>query len=146
MVTLELLTALKTRGVKLSIQAGQLTSCGPVGAITPDLGEQIKAQKASLLEFLSLPMTNTQSAEVVTKLDDLNAPDWPALARQPGHCGSCARFTHSPDWGPYLGKCGAQARAWWPDMAPLSIHLAHTCPIEGVAGYYAKAHPLTEGC
>ncbi|WP_293909875.1 hypothetical protein [Deinococcus sp.] len=57
MVALELLTVLEARGVKLSIQAGQLTSRGPVGAITPDLGEQIKAQKAALLEVLSLPLT-----------------------------------------------------------------------------------------
>ena len=53
MVALELLTVLEARGVKLSIQAGQLTSRGPVGAITPDLGEQIKAQKAALLEALA---------------------------------------------------------------------------------------------
>ena len=53
MVALELLTVLEARGVKLSIQAGQLTSRGPVGAITPDLGEQIKAQRAALLEALA---------------------------------------------------------------------------------------------
>ena len=52
MVALELLRVLEARGVKLSIQAGQLTSRGPAGAITPDLGEQIKGQKAALLEAL----------------------------------------------------------------------------------------------
>lgn len=53
MVALELLRVLEARGVKLSIQAGQLTSRGPAGAITPDLGEQIKGQKAALLEALA---------------------------------------------------------------------------------------------
>ena len=52
MVAQELLTALQARGVQLSVQSGQLVTSGPPGAITPDLGEQIRAQKAELLQAL----------------------------------------------------------------------------------------------
>ena len=64
-------------------------------------------------------------------------PNWAVLSQQPGHCGSCQRFTPSPDWGPYMGECGTVSRAWWPDSAPLSIHMAHACPLEGAQGYRA---------
>lgn len=49
MVAPELLAVLGARGVTLSVQGGQLVTSGPPGAITPDLGEQIRAQKAELL-------------------------------------------------------------------------------------------------
>ena len=70
MVALELLTVLEARGVKLSIQAGQLTSRGPVGAITPDLGEQIKTQKAALLEALA-----PRSSDMLPPLPWEDTPD-----------------------------------------------------------------------
>ena len=58
MVAPELLTALWARGVTLSVQGGRLVTSGPPGAITSDLGEQIRAQKAQLLQALQ-PTGNT---------------------------------------------------------------------------------------
>ena len=43
---------LQARGVRLSVQDGRLVTSGPPGAITPDLGEQIRAQKAELVHIL----------------------------------------------------------------------------------------------
>ncbi|WP_420596883.1 hypothetical protein [Deinococcus sp.] len=56
-------------------------------------------------------------------------PDLLALSVQPGHCGSCARWTATPDMGARQGECNAPTRLWWPDAAPLSIDAAHACPI-----------------
>ena len=52
MVVAELLSELRARGVTLTAQNGQLQTTAPKGAITPDLGEAIKAQKAALLVAL----------------------------------------------------------------------------------------------
>lgn len=48
----ELLAELQARGVTLTAKDGQLLTTGPKGAITPDLGEQIRARKVELLQAL----------------------------------------------------------------------------------------------
>ena len=57
MVVAELLTELRARGVTLTAQDGQLQTTAPKGAITPDLGAAIKAQKAALLVALQGPVS-----------------------------------------------------------------------------------------
>ncbi|MFT2720716.1 hypothetical protein ACMT4L_11990 [Deinococcus sp. A31D244] len=52
MVTRELLRELEGRGVRLMVEGDRLVARGPAGAITPDLSEEIKRQKAVLLREL----------------------------------------------------------------------------------------------
>ncbi|GAA5514934.1 hypothetical protein Dcar01_03698 [Deinococcus carri] len=52
MVARDLLRELEGRGVRLLAEGGRLTTCAPAGAITPELAEQIKAQKDELLREL----------------------------------------------------------------------------------------------
>lgn len=52
MVARELLDTLEGRGVRLAVQDGRLIARAPVGAVTPELAEQIKAQKDALLREL----------------------------------------------------------------------------------------------
>ena len=125
--------------------------------------EEASSSFAEVVAHPHNPAPDMRAAEVVTGRDNLSAPsssssspddlppapeerpvktrpapDWAALALEAGRCGSCERFTLSPDWGPYMGECDAVSRAWWPDAAPLSIHMAHACPLEGAAGYRAR--------
>ena len=114
--------------VILSIsEAGRLKYNAP-GPVPVALVELLKEHKTELLEEL-------KTAENMAFSHDLSAPDWAALSLEAGRCGSCARFTPASDWGPYMGTCSAPARAWWPEQAPLSIHLAYACPLEGGVGY-----------
>lgn len=55
----DLLAELQARGVTLTARDGQLLTTGPKGAITPDLGEQIRSQKAELLQALQSQGTST---------------------------------------------------------------------------------------
>jgi hypothetical protein len=79
MVIAELLTELRARGVILSVQEGQLRTTAPKGAITPELGEQIKAHRAELLTTLTragLPPLPGPLSRLVhaAKVNALNQP------------------------------------------------------------------------
>nr|WP_157465437.1 hypothetical protein [Deinococcus apachensis] len=52
MVARDLLRKLEGRGVRLAVQEGRLIARAPHGAVTPELHEQIKAQKDALLREL----------------------------------------------------------------------------------------------
>lgn len=52
MVTHDLLRELEGRGVRLAVEGGRLVARGPQGAVTPELAEQIRAQKDALLKAL----------------------------------------------------------------------------------------------
>lgn len=52
MVVRDLLRELEARGVRLAVQEGRLVAHAPHGAVTPELSEQIKAQKDELLRVL----------------------------------------------------------------------------------------------
>ena len=162
-----LLYRLAAAGVGLSLnEAGDELTLTGKGKPPAALLEEVKAAKSGLLALLSPANEERPTAslsldavpaEVVTHLDNLKpppsarpmnasrAPDWAALSQQPGHCGSCARFTLSPDWGPYLGECGAVSRAWWPESAPLSIHMGHACPLDASLGYRSAHSGKTYG-
>lgn len=45
----ELLRELEGRGVRLAVEEGRLIARAPQGAVTPELAEQIKAQKTALM-------------------------------------------------------------------------------------------------
>ena len=80
--------------------------------------------------------------EGVARFESKNAaPDWQAVAAQPGHCGSCARWAPFPDWGRYLGTCGAPFGDWWPGNPPLAIHEAHRCAARAGQAYRLKVAP-----
>ena len=126
MVMLNLLTELKGRGVVLSVQDGKLISNGPKGAITLDLGAAIKAQKAALLLALQ-----GQAVAFGT------CSDWVMIGAQPGHCGSCALWKANPE-ELFMGVCHARADAFWPEPAPLFIHIGHGCVANKGKGYTLK--------
>ena len=52
MTTLDLLTDLRARGVLLTVRGDRLAYDAPVGVVTPDLRELLKAHKAALLAIL----------------------------------------------------------------------------------------------
>jgi len=55
MTAVELLVTCRAAGVDLEAQGGWLKYQAPTGALTPELGSQLKAQKAELLSLLSAP-------------------------------------------------------------------------------------------
>ncbi|WP_293914231.1 hypothetical protein [Deinococcus sp.] len=134
--TAALLQRLEAAGVLVMLNAAgdglKLKATTPPPAALLD---EVRASKAELLAALSLPSTDPPAPfRAAPKV----RADLSELAQQSGHCGSCARFTLAPVWGPYLGECGAPPGAWWPDTAPLSIHMAHTCQAHSGQGGRAR--------
>ena len=123
----ELLVTLEAAGVLVSLNAsGDVLKLNAATPPPAALLAQIRAAKPELLKYLA-----AQRQTVVQR----TYPDWALIGAQIGHCGSCARFIPSPNWGPLMGQCGAPVRAWWPETSPLSIHMGHICPIKS---YRAK--------
>ncbi|MVN85172.1 hypothetical protein GO986_00095 [Deinococcus sp. HMF7620] len=90
-----------------------------------------RAEVATNGNNLSKP-SSSSPAEVVGKVDNLRAAQaqrdaLEVRATQPGHCGSCARATPAPDWGPGMVTCTCAPEAWWPLSPPLAIHPATRC-------------------
>ena len=54
----ELVETLAGKGVRLSVEGGDLKCRGPKSALTPETLAQLKAQKAEVLETLAQPPAN----------------------------------------------------------------------------------------
>jgi hypothetical protein len=153
-----LLMALEAAGVRLTLNAaGDGLTLSGKGRPPAQLLEAVRACKPALLGALrpvkadpppSLPSPEDRPA--VGPLSDSERgrarplPDWGAIAAQPGHCGSCARWELAPDWGAFMGTCGCPPGAWPGNLPPHAIHAGHRCAAyreEGQAvgrGYRAK--------
>ena len=134
MVVAELLTELQSRGVTLTVQGSQLLTTAPKGAITPDLGEAIKAHKAALLVALQGQVSGAALAP---------RPDPLEVGQQPGHCGICARWEALAPPLAHMGLCSAgRAAHGWHDGNPaahVEIHAAHSCAAWEGQGFRARA-------
>ena len=133
MVVAELLTELRARGVTLTVQGSQLLTTAPKGAITPDLGEAIKAHRAALLVALQGQVSGAALAP---------RPDPLEVGQQPGHCGTCARWEALAPPLAHMGLCsaGRAAHGWYDGnpVAPVEIQAGHGCAAHGGKGWQVK--------
>ena len=126
-----LLQELAALDVRLTVQDGRLNADAPRGTITLDLAARIKAQKRQLLDAL------------LSEPERAPTPDPFELGRQPGHCGSCAHWTHD-GLGDYLGLCrlGWKAHGFPHQPGPVMSTVHSPCSAhDGAAWKPRKEHP-----
>ncbi|MEF2278783.1 hypothetical protein V3W47_10780 [Deinococcus sp. YIM 134068] len=123
-MTLEQLRAdLARYDVRLSMGEGGRLRYDAAPSLSAEVLDAMRTHKAALLAGLRSPR-----------------PEWEQIGAQPGHCGSCARWTPTPY--PLEGECSAGRRAHgWYDgnpSAPVLIHPGHRCAADSGQGYRAR--------
>ncbi|WP_104991712.1 hypothetical protein [Deinococcus sp. NW-56] len=125
-MTLERLRAdLARYDVRLSLGSGGKLRYDAASDLPADVLDAMRAHKAALLADLQRGQGTR--------------PDWEALSRERGRCGSCARWTPAPEWGALMGECaaGRLAHGWYDGnpRAPVIVHTGHKCAAWGGEGY-----------
>lgn len=136
---LDLLARLESAGVKLALsESGEGLRVYGEGRPQPEVMAEVRAQKPALLAYLRgedvgqpapLSSSPVKGAHKVRPL-----PDWEAIIQEAGRCGSCARASDAPEWGPLMVFCSCPDVAFWPDRAPIAIHKGHGCMAYRVEG------------
>ena len=134
-----LLSALQAAGVHVALGVTgdtlELTGKRPPAALL----NEVRASKAALLEALA-PANREDVAPKTERLPVARSFFAADLARTPGHCGSCARWSAPPQAHMGLCSAGRAAHGWYDGnpVAPVEIQAGHGCVAHGGKSWQAQ--------
>jgi hypothetical protein len=88
MTVAELVTDLRARGVRLTVEGGRLTYDAPKGVVKPSELEELRSHRAELLAYLKAQAANT-TADPAGPCPACGAGQFWQLPGEPWHCRHC---------------------------------------------------------